>query len=142
MRHILTISLLFSAIVSFAQVDSVSLKYAMADFDKALIDKNEKALSHLLNDQVSYGHSNGWVQSKSDIINDLKSGKLTYNKIEHTLMTIAAISGDWATVRTNTNANVASTNVPAFDIKLQILQVWIKTKDGWQLIARQGVRLQ
>jgi hypothetical protein len=45
-------------------------------------------------------------------------------------------------VRTNTNANVAGTNVPAFDIKLQILQVWIKTRDGWQLIARQGVRLQ
>lgn len=142
MRHIFTICLLFSAMISFAQADSVSLKNAMADLDKALIDKDEKALSHLLNDHVTYGHSNGWVQNKSDIINDLKSGKLTYNRIENTSMVIAEINSDWATVRTNANANVAGTNVPAFDIKLQILQVWIKAKDGWQLIARQGVRLQ
>jgi len=142
MRFIFTICLFLSALLSSGQVDSISLKQAMADLDKALVSKDERTLMRLLNDGVSYGHSNGWVQNKEDIINDLKSGKLTYNKIENTDVTIAAINSNWATVRTNTNAIAGSASGPTFNLKLHVLQVWVRTKDGWQLIARQGVKLQ
>ena len=141
MKHVFAICLLFASAISFAQVDSISLKQAMADLDKALVNKDEKALVQLLHPEVSYGHSNGWVQNKTDIINDLKSGKLIYDKIENTSVTIAAINKNWATVRTNTNATGRSTTVPTFDLKLHVLQVWMKGKNGWQLLARQSAKL-
>ena len=141
MKHLFTICLLFVSAVTFAQVDSVSLKQAMSDLDKALVTKDEKALAQLLYPEVSYGHSNGWVQNKTDIINDLKSGKLIYDKIENTNVTIVAINNNWATVRTSTNATGRSTTIPTFELKLHVLQVWLKTKNGWQLLARQSTKL-
>ena len=77
MKYIFTICLLFTSVIGFAQIDSVSLKQAMSDLDKALVTKDEKALLQLLHADVSYGHSNGWVQNKTDIINDLRSGLKT-----------------------------------------------------------------
>lgn len=141
MRFIIVLCSVFLSVVAVAQVDSVSLKEAMSNLDKALINKDEKALTQLLDEDVSYGHSNGWVQNKTDIINDLKSGKLIYNKLENTVVTIVAINKEWATVRTNTNAQGSSSSVPTFDLKLHVLQVWLKTKNGWQLLARQSTKL-
>jgi uncharacterized protein DUF4440 len=141
MKHLFTICLLFASAISFAQVDSVSLKQAMSDLDKALVTKDEKALVQLLHPQVSYGHSNGWVQNRTDILTDLKSGKLIYDKIENTTVNIVAINSNWATVRTSTNATGRSTTIPTFELKLHVLQVWLKTEDGWQLLARQSTKL-
>ena len=140
MKYILTICLFFTSAVAFAQVDSVSLKEAMSNLDKALMNKDEKALVQLLHQDVSYGHSNGWVQNKTDIINDLKSGKLIYDKIENNSVTIVAINNKWATVRINTNAE-GKVNGNSFQFKLHVLQVWLKAKSGWQLLARQSTKL-
>jgi hypothetical protein len=112
----------------------------MKKLDKALIEKDYSALQMVLHNDVSYGHSNVWVQNKNDIINDLKSTKLVYSKIENNDVIIVAISKDWATVRTNTNAE-GSVSGTAFNLKLHVLQVWIKAKDGWQLLARQSTKL-
>ena len=140
MKYILTICLFFTSAIAFAQVDSVSLKEAMSNLNKALMNKDEKALVRLLHQGVSYGHSNGWVQNKTDIINDLKSGKLIYDKIENNSVTIAAINNKWATVRINTNAE-GKVNGNSFQFKLHVLQVWLKAKSGWQLLARQSTKL-
>jgi hypothetical protein len=140
MRLSLTIVLFFTSLIAFAQVDSVSLKDAMKKLDNALMEKDYPALQSVLHNDVSYGHSNAWVQNKQDITNDLKSGKLVYNKIESSSVMIAAINKDWATVRTNTNAE-GTVSGTAFQLKLHVLQVWIRTKTGWQLLARQSTKL-
>jgi len=140
MRYILTICLFFTGLVNFAQVDSVSLKTAMGKLDKALMEKDNSTLQVVLHKDVSYGHSNGWVQNKQDILNDMKTGKLVYNKIENNNVTIAALNKKWATVRTNTNAEGMISGA-AFQLKLHVLQFWINTKKGWQLLARQSTKL-
>jgi len=138
--------LLFGSIVlflfnsSFAQIDSVGLKNAMQQLDKALLQKDETVLKSVLHKDLSYGHSNGWIQSKSDILNDFTSGKLTYSKIENNSSAIIVINKDYATVKTNTNAE-GVVNGTAFKLTLHIMQFWIKTKKGWQLIARQSAKL-
>ena len=140
MKLFLTIVLFFTSLITIAQTDSVSLKSAMKKLDKALIEKDYSALQTVLHNDVSYGHSNAWVQTKQDIMNDLKSTKLVYNKIENTNVMIMAINKDWATVRTNTNAE-GMVSGTAFNLKLHVLQVWMKTKMGWQLMARQSTKL-
>src|SRR6187402_855589 len=137
--------LLFGSLVlflfnnSFAQIDSVGLKNAMQQLDKALLQKDETVLKSVLHKDLSFGHSNGWIQTKADILNDFASGKLTYNKIENNSSAIVTISKKYATVKTNTNAE-GSVNGTAFKLILHIMQFWIKTKKGWQLIARQSAK--
>ena len=137
---VLFVLFLFTTQNSFAQIDSVGLKNAMQQLDKALLQKDETVLKSVLHKDLSYGHSNGWIQSKSDILNDFASGKLTYSKIENNSSAIIVINKDYATVKTNTNAEGA-VNGTAFNLKLHIMQFWIKTKKGWQLIARQSTKL-
>src|SRR5215204_7759648 len=94
----------YSGNIAFAQVDSVRLKETMQQLDKALLQKDETILKSVLHKDLSYGHSNGWIQNKSDIMNDFTSGKLVYNKIENNSSAIITISKKYATVKTNTNA--------------------------------------
>ena len=124
---------------SFAQVDSIGLKTAMQKLDVALLQKDENVLRSVLHKDVSYGHSNGWIQSRNDILNDFTSGKLTYNKIENNSSAIVTISKKYATVKTTTNAE-GVVNGTAFKLTLHIMQFWIKAKNGWQLIARQSAK--
>ena len=137
---VLFVLFLLIAKSSFAQIDSVGLKNAMQQLDKALLQKDETVLNSVLHKDLSYGHSNGWIQSKSDILNDFTSGKLTYSKIENNSSAIIIINKEYATVKTNTNAE-GVVNGTAFKLKLHIMQFWIKTKKGWQLIARQSTKL-
>jgi hypothetical protein len=138
-RLVLVFSVLCFVSGAFAQIDSVELKSAMQQLDKALLQKDEKMLQTVLHKDVSYGHSNGWIQNKNDILNDFASGKLIYSKIENNSSSIVTIGKKYATVKTNTNAE-GIVNGTAFNLKLHILQFWVKTKRGWQLIARQSAK--
>lgn len=131
--------ILFLVNNSFSQVDSAGLKTAMQKLDVALLQKDEVVLKSVLHKDVSYGHSNGWIQSRNDVLNDFTSGKLVYNKIENNSSAIVSISKKYATVKTNTNAE-GVVNGTAFKLTLHIMQFWIKTKNGWQLIARQSAK--
>ena len=139
MKWFVFISLLFINLIVAAQVDSIGLKDAMQKLDKALLQKDEVVLRSVLHKDASYGHSNGWIQSKDDILNDFKSGKLTYNNIENNSSAIIRINKKFAAVKTNTNAE-GSVNGTAFKLTLHVMQFWIKTKKGWQLIARQSAK--
>jgi len=138
-RLLLGFIVLFFINSSFAQVDSVGLKDAMQQLDKALLQKDETVLKSILHKDLGFGHSNGWIQTRTDILNDFTSGKLTYHKIENNSSAIVVISKKYATVKTNTNAE-GVVNGTAFKLTLHIMQFWIKTKKGWQLIARQSAK--
>lgn len=140
MRFILTILLFFISFIAVAQVDSAGLKNAIQKLDKALMERDSAVLSAVLHKDLSYGHSNGWVQTKNDLWNDFVSGKLVYKKIENSSITITAINKNWATVRTNTSAE-GTVNDKGFNLTLHVLQVWMKTNKGWQLMARQSAKL-
>ena len=133
------ITLFFTSLVVAGQIDSIGLKDVMGKLDKALLAKDEMTLKTVLHKELSFGHSNGWVQTRDDIINDFSSGKLTYNKFENNSSAIVKISKKYATAKTNTNAE-GVVNGTAFKLTLHIMQFWIKTKKGWQLIARQSAK--
>jgi len=138
-KALLVVLVLFLFNSTYAQVDSVGLKTTMQKLDAALMQKNETELLVVLHKDLSYGHSNGWIQSKSDVLNDFKSGKLTYKMIENNSAAIVNINKKYATVKTSTNAE-GVVNGTAFKLTLHVMQFWIKTKKGWQLIARQSAK--
>ena len=140
MKVLLIITFFFISLVAFTQVDSIGLKEMMQKLDKALLEKDDAMLQTVLHKDASYGHSNGWIQRKGDVLNDFKSGKLVYSIIENISAYIVAINKKWATVRSNTNAE-GVVNGNAFKLAMHVMQVWIKTKKGWQLMARQSAKL-
>ncbi|HKZ67117.1 MAG TPA: nuclear transport factor 2 family protein [Chitinophagaceae bacterium] len=140
MRFFLTIVLFFTSLIVVAQVDSIELKNVMQKLDKALLEKDSLILTTILHKDVCYGHSNGWIQTKKNLWDDFVSGKLVYKKIENNNTTIVAINKKWATVKTNT-AVEGTVNDKSFNMTLHVLQVWLKTKKGWQLVARQSAKL-
>ena len=138
-KVVLVFALLCFVTTGFAQIDSIGLKNTMQKLDQALLNKDESTLQSVLHKELSFGHSNGWIQSKIDVLNDCKSGKLVYNKIENNNSAIVSVSKKYATVKTNTNAE-GVVNGTAFKLTLHIMQFWIKTKKGWQLLARQSAK--
>ena len=131
---------LFLLNTGFCQADSAAIYYAMDKLDGALVHKDEKALKDLLHPEVSYGHSNGWIQNFDDVFKDFVSGKLEYAKIKNNSRRVLQINKDRATVITNTDVEGTGNGNP-FKLTLHVMLVWIKTNTGWQLIARQSTKL-
>lgn len=141
MRFAFAIISFFLTIAVHAQTDSVIVKESVARLENALITKNVQDIQDLLYNSVNFGHSTGWIQTRDEVINDCKSGKLVYQKIERSNFYVAAIGKDWATVRYSGMAEGLNGG-KEFKVALHVLQVWIKNKKGnWQLVARQATKL-
>jgi hypothetical protein len=140
MRYFFAIALFLFCLPVFAQsADSKSLNKAVEELDKALIGKDSVSLKKLLNDDLSYGHSNGWIEKKSDVIKDLFNGKLTYKQIDPKIDEIYK-EGNTASVRITANLDIVFNDKP-LQLKLHILQVWTWKNKHWQLFARQSVKI-
>ena len=137
MKIKITILLLLISSFTFAQTSF--LKDAVVKLDKALIAKDTVVLKQLLHKDATYGHSNGWVETKADVIKDLVSGKLAYNKIE-SIEAKWTVANNVATMRSTTEVNFRLDDKPG-ELKLHVLQVWLKTNKGWQLLSRQSTKL-
>ena len=144
MRLVLLISLLFAYTVAPAKgkikPDSANLAKNIAVLYDGLLKKDTVVLKKVLHKRVTYGHSNGWIQNKNEVIADLYNGKLTFSKIDKGNETIVIVR-ETATVR-NTAEITGLYEGEEFTIKLQVLQVWIwKDKEGWKLLSRQSVKV-
>jgi len=138
MRYLLTILSLFISLNVFSQ-DAAGLKEAITGFNTALVNKDSVAIRTLVSDKLSYGHSNGWIQTEKDIVADLYNGKISYTTIGQGEEDIV-MEGNTACVR-NEASIVAVMNGKTLQFKLKVLQVWIWNEDGWKLLARQSVKI-
>ncbi len=140
MKYLLTILLLTINTAIFAQQpDYGALNHAIVDFDKALELRDSVALKWLLSDKVSYGHSNGWIETKKEVITDLYNGKLIYKKIAATTPEIKT-EGTVAAARSVAEID-AVMDGKLMSFKLKVLQVWVWEGGHWALFARQSVSM-
>jgi ketosteroid isomerase-like protein len=140
MRYIIFILLLFVSIGLYAQKPDLKvMDRAIADFDKALLNKDSVALNHLLSNNLFYGHSNGWVETKKELIADLFNGKLVYKTI-NPKEEQRTLEGNTAAVRSYAEIDCVMDGKP-LSFKLKVLQVWIWKNKHWELFARQSVKI-
>lgn len=123
----------------FAQARTKDIDTAVLALDKALLSGDTVSLKILLDDDITYGHSNGWLESKHDVIADLYNGKLVYRQIKASEQKTER-NGIVAVVRMKADVDVAVNGTPV-QLKLSILQVWKIQHRHWQLIARQSVKI-
>jgi len=130
------ILLLFVHVAVYAQKDTILVKRCI-DFHQKLI-ANDKSLINYLDDNLSYGHSNGWLESRQDMLSNLNSGKIKYNGIEEDSITSVA-DKELGWVRFVADMNVEMNGKPV-TFRLKVLEVWRQKDGSWKLYARQAVR--
>jgi hypothetical protein len=131
--------LLFVSATCFSQKDTSVVLDAVLRLEKALVAKDTAQLSPLLHKDLAYGHSSGWVQSRKDVLNDMLSGFLIYNKIDNNSVSID-VSKEKAIVKERIVVNGVRDG-KSFELSLFVMEVWLQNKKGWQLYARQSAKL-
>jgi ketosteroid isomerase-like protein len=138
--YILTVCLLpaFSNAQSNPSPQQVSVMMKMASLRSALLGKDSASLSQLLSDDCTYGHSNGMIQTKAQLIRDVMSGVQNYKSIDPTDM-VVRIYDNSAVVTLKSRVNMIFQGSP-LDMTMNVTMMWVKKKD-WQIVARQSVKL-
>ncbi len=105
----------------------------------SMIDPNHAALDALLADELSYGHSNGRVETKAGLVSELMDGRSDFVSIEITDQSVVLAGDATAIVRHTLSAETNDSGNPG-KVVLKVLCVWLKRGFRWRLIARQAVR--
>ncbi|MET0544024.1 MAG: nuclear transport factor 2 family protein [Variovorax sp.] len=105
----------------------------------AMMTPDAAALDALLSDVLSYGHSDGKVEAKSDLVTHLGSGRYDFVDIAITDQSIA-VSDTVAIVRHTLEADTNDAGRPGH-VKLKVLGIWQQQGADWKMIARQAVRI-
>jgi hypothetical protein len=138
MKLFFTIGLFFTSLVLVAQTEEVKLTTTLKEFHQALVTKNTVSINQQTDKALSYGHSNGWVETKADIIKDLETGYINYHSYKEDSLQLM-INGNMANARFVADVNV-TLNGNTVNYHLKVLEVWVRKGKKWLLFARQAVR--
>jgi hypothetical protein len=116
----------------------MKLTITLKEFHQALVSKNTVSINQQTDKALSYGHSNGWIETKADMMNNLQSGYMSYASYKEDSISII-INDNMANVRFV--ADIAATlNGTSGQYHLKVLEVWVKKGRRWLLFARQAVK--
>jgi ketosteroid isomerase-like protein len=132
--------LLFTGFLSAASTDPKAEKDVLAAMDawkQATMKKDTAALDKLLHPDLTYSHSSAANQTKAEVIKSVSTGNVEAITFSDTTV---RIYGKTALVKGKVDMvnNTGGKSTPAH---LNILHVWIKGPQGWQMVARQATRL-
>jgi hypothetical protein len=138
-KTIFTLLVICTFVVAQAQSEESKVIATSKEFHQALVQQNKVSINQQTDKAISYGHSNGWIQNKTDLIKDFETGRISYQSIKEDSITVT-MNGNMASVRfvgdfTATNNGVKSDN------HLKVLEVWVKKGNRWILFSRQGYRV-
>jgi hypothetical protein len=137
-------SLLLILFISITMVGTAqsSAEKAVADavtaWRKAVLEADKTSLENLIAPELSYGHSNGKIDTKEILVQAVVTGKPRYKVMDLSDQTISVV-GKTAIVR-HKMTGVFEDADKTTTLKLFVLQIWEKRKGKWLLLARQAAR--
>jgi hypothetical protein len=131
-------ALLASQALAQSKLEQAVLNLSKKKFEW-LINKQYDSLVSFLDDEIEYVHSNGWTQTKSDIINDSKSGNMVYQSVTIKTAKARAYNND-AVIVTGTGT-FAGIHGQEFTIELHYTEVYIRSGKRWKLASRHSNRM-
>lgn len=137
-RKGLTILLLFVSFFATAQTDSEKLSATIKEFHQSLVSANIISINQQTDKVMTYGHSNGWIETKADMIKNLETGYMKYNSFKEDSLNVQ-VNGNVANARFVADIN-ATLNGKTASFHLKVLEVWVKKGKRWLLFARQAVK--
>ena len=105
----------------------------------ALIRADKATLESVLADDLSYGHADGRVQTKADLLAALASGAVTYESYDGPPP--AARTEGGVGILAGTAELRASAKGQSVRLRLRYLAVYARRDGAWKLIAYQSTRM-
>jgi hypothetical protein len=139
MKYFITAILLSASFFCKAQTDEEKLISTVKEFHLALVNKNTVSINQQTDKVLSYGHSNGWIQTKTDIIKDFKRGYISYQSFKEDSITVS-MNDNMANVRFVADITATLNGTTINNYHLRVLEVWVKKSKRWVLFARQAVK--
>ncbi len=120
--------------------NSLALIKSCNSLDSALIGVKYDYLQSLLHPKLSLGHSNGLIENKTELLQHLQSGYLKYFRIESLDKPEVYTYKKLATVRRYIKVK-GELQQTAFEVKLRVLETWLREKSAWRLLNRQSTKI-
>ena len=139
MKKLLVIVLLLNVVFASAQTDEEKLTLTLKEFHQSLVKKNTVSINQQTDKALSYGHSNGWVETKTEMIKNLETGYTSYKSIKEDSLQVV-INGNVANARFVGDYEVSLNGGNTVVYHLKVLEVWVKKGKRWLLFARQAVK--
>lgn len=106
-----------------------------------LISKNYDSLNWLMDDRAKYIHSNGWIQTKQEVIDDLKSNKLNYTAVSITESDVVFYGTEVAIVTGKGTFKGLMPDKTEFKLNLLYSEVYVRYKKQWWLTSRLATKI-
>ncbi len=106
---------------------------------KAILEADKGKLDQVASAQISYGHSDGRVQTKEQFINGVMTRKQVVKSLAFPELKVAVVGN--AAIARHIYLAESELEGKATTTKIGALQVWQKQEGAWKLLARQGFRL-
>jgi hypothetical protein len=90
---------------------------------------------------LSYGHSNGWIQTKAEVLKDFERSYISYQSFKEDSITVS-MNDNMANVRFVADITATLNGTTINNYHLRVLEVWVKKGKRWVLFARQAVKAQ
>jgi ketosteroid isomerase-like protein len=131
--------LLLSSAAKAQPADEAAVRAGIEALRKAAFEADKAGLERVSAAQLSYGHSDGRVETREQFINGVMTRKATVKSIAFPDLHVWMIGNNAVARHIYTSESELDGKVT--NTKIGALQVWQKQDGGWKLLARQGFRL-
>lgn len=139
-KYLALLILIFSLSLFSAQSLEKALETQVKTLD-SLMQTNNPDILNLLAKDVSFGHSNGWIQNIDDFKKDIISKKVDYKSVKQTALKEIKTYKKTASIRRLVHV-VGTYKTYDFEMDLSVLEIWIKKAGDWKLWSRQSVEIK
>ena len=119
--------------------DDAAVAAAVEELRKASLAADKAKLTALADDQISYGHSDGRVQNKAELLEGFATRKATVKSIDFPELKIT-VTGDTAISR-HLYVSDSELDGKVTNTKIGVIECWHKQGADWKLLGRQGYKL-
>ena len=131
--------LLLSGSAGAQAADEAAVKEGVEILRKALFEADKAKLDQVASAQISYGHSDGRVETKEQFIKGVMTRKQVVKSLAFPELKVAVVGN--AAIARHIYLAESELEGKQTTTKIGALQVWHKQDGGWRLLARQGFRL-
>jgi len=130
-------------VVSVAAAGDTTTEQDALDFQaarfNAMVDADVERLEEFLADDLSYTHTTGWVETKTEFLSTVESGRIDYMVITPREVEVR-IYGDVA-IMTGLSRMQGTVGDRTVDFTIRFTDVSRRVGNSWQLVAWQSAKL-
>jgi ketosteroid isomerase-like protein len=121
------------------QTTEADVAKAMDALNAAILSGDAQKLNAITGAQLSYGHSNGRLETKAEFVSAIVERRSVFVKIDITNQKIAMM-GDTAIVRNHLSGDTNTGGKPVH-VEIDVMYVFRLEGGDWKLIGRQAYKL-